>query len=370
MAIQQMKTTHMTQISAQKPRDLEIVKLKVKAEAMLSGEHFFYQWRAGSSQVLGISIEGAMILARNWRNCVAEMVRVENQIDSTVYYASFVDFESNFSLSRAHKIPNNFIIHGKYDEWRKEIMRFEIGQSKAIRNVILAALPEWLKELALKTAMEGVKERIQKEIDKGSIVTVIDRLINVLAGHGVSEDAILEKFNIKNKKQLTVDELTIMYGDLQTIIKGGEFSENLYPIKQTESDKTKEKISKKVDEIKKKKAEKTDKSEQKQEINESEKPKETEKADTESVSKSTSESESAPDAKTVFENEWKVATSADRLNFYIKIKGIFNLIRYCEDEKIKLVDKNGNPSKNFSDLKINDQIKILWLLHRANNLTR
>ena len=102
----------------------------------------------------------------------------------------------------------------------------------------------------------------------------------------------------------------------------------------------------KVGELKKKAAEKAEK------IN----AKTSGKAKKETIDEETGEiiEETAPpDVRDVFIQEWCLTSDSDRLSEFIKIKKKFDLEKYCTDNKLKV-------TKNFSDLKMEQQAAVLW----------
>jgi len=174
-AIQRTQTNYTSAIVVQKPRKKAAVLAACLDEAGLAGESFFYAWTVkdkqsptGESLVEGIGIEGAMILARNWGNCTIP-ISIESETPvSWVLRAAFVDFETGFNLERLFR-QRKGQESAKYDVERKLDINFQIGQSKAHRNVIVKALPAWLKEQSIEAAKDaaaGKYKEVEKHIPK------------------------------------------------------------------------------------------------------------------------------------------------------------------------------------------------------------
>jgi hypothetical protein len=73
--VQMQASQFVTAMQVQKPRDKQDVLRRVLEEAELLGDQFFYNWtvkgKGGNSIVEGMSIEGAMAIAREYGNAAA-----------------------------------------------------------------------------------------------------------------------------------------------------------------------------------------------------------------------------------------------------------------------------------------------------------
>lgn len=227
--IQQVRGSYATAVAVQKPRSLMEVKRRVMQEAILAGEEFYYGWGAGKDSIEGPSVKLALALARCWGNCAVEALPVQTLGDSWIFTAAFVDLETGFTLTRQFRQSMRWIIHGKLDNERKDDIRFQIGQSKAVRNVLLNALPSSLVTAAMEEAKKGVRQRIEDFISKNSLAAAQDHIIRALLKLGPKEPAILARCNVADRKGLTVDHLVCLRGDLQAIESGQERAEVLFP---------------------------------------------------------------------------------------------------------------------------------------------
>jgi hypothetical protein len=131
-------------------------------EAQLLGDRFFYGWdvndrqSGGKKSIEGISVDGAYMLLRNWTNAVCDVDLVATDEDAYTFKSMFVDLESGATCSRLyrqHRSPPP----GKYDKQRWDDMAFSNGQSRAIRNVICAALPQWLQDRCMDVAQRAAE---------------------------------------------------------------------------------------------------------------------------------------------------------------------------------------------------------------------
>lgn len=163
-----VKANYTTAMQVIKPRNLTIVQDRVLQEAAIAGEEFYYSWaqrdnKTGrSSTIEGLTIGAAMAIARNLGNC-AIPVEVEETKEAYIFRATFIDLETGFNLHRVFRQRRGQNIGEKMKgDGRAEDIIFQIGQSKAIRNVVLGAVPNWLQKKVLAKAKENVSGIIEK----------------------------------------------------------------------------------------------------------------------------------------------------------------------------------------------------------------
>lgn len=227
--LQRMASTYATAIKVQQPRDLNLKTKQLTAEARIAGEAFYYGWGSGKDRVLGPSIGLAMAAARIWGNCVVEPAPLQETDNAWILLVSFVDLETGFTVGRQFRQDKEWTVYGKFDEARKTDIRFQIGQSKAARNVILSAIPKWLTDMALKEAQAGVREKVENFIKVKGVVAAQDLVIRSLAKHGIPEEAILAKMQVADRKALQVDHLVALRGDMYCLDEGQDRASELYP---------------------------------------------------------------------------------------------------------------------------------------------
>lgn len=236
---QRIQTPYATAISVQQPRELKAAKRRLLEEAVMAGEDFYYGWTVYNKQtrqnelIEGPSVKLAMAAARNWGNCAVDPQPLQETADAFVFAYHFVDLETGFTVGRSFRISKRSQLGGKMDSERKDDIRFQIGQSKACRNVILNALPSWYINAAMKEAKRGVRIKVEQYVAKNGLVAAVDMVAKALAKHGVDEAAILEKLMIAERKGITVDHIVLLRGDLMAIHEGMETAADLFPaIKQ------------------------------------------------------------------------------------------------------------------------------------------
>lgn len=167
MSMRQVRTAYSTAIEVQRPRSLDLEQIHgcVMREFTLAADSAFYSWtveskKTGLSLISGPSYEGAMIFARNWRNCAIEVDVVGETGSEWTLKAALIDLETGFTAPRLFR-QRKAESHGAYDTERSLDIAFQIGQSKAIRNSILACMPGYWVEEAVQVAMRADEKKRQ-----------------------------------------------------------------------------------------------------------------------------------------------------------------------------------------------------------------
>lgn len=156
-------------------RDEHTVFMKLKALAAAAGDDWYYRWpvrdrKKGTVEyVEGPSIKLANDLARIYGNSETD-IRVVDAGSHWVFYARFIDLESGFALTRPFQQRKSAATMGD-DAERKLDMAFQIGVSKAERNVITNALRSYA-DYAVAEAKASLVDRIGGDIERYRNATV------------------------------------------------------------------------------------------------------------------------------------------------------------------------------------------------------
>jgi len=161
-----------------KERDEAKVRLKLRTLAAFAGEDWFYRFPvrgAGGSQqyIQGCSIKLANNVAREFGNCHVQ-VRPFDEGDAWTFIARFTDNETGFSMERAYRQRKGQQSIKTKDVERQLDIAYQIGQSKAIRNVIVNALGIYC-DYAFEEAQNSLVEKIGKNLE-GSRKRAIEQL--------------------------------------------------------------------------------------------------------------------------------------------------------------------------------------------------
>jgi hypothetical protein len=146
----------------------------------------------------------------------------------------FVDLETNVAMPRQWREGKRSKVDGNMYEERKMAIRFNRGQSKNMRNVILNSMPEWLVNKAIEEAKVGVRKKIEKFIEEKSLAAAQKYVVDQLARLSVTEAQILAKTMRDKVEGLDVDDIVQLNGDLKAIQSGSENAVNLFPAGRAE----------------------------------------------------------------------------------------------------------------------------------------
>ena len=234
---QQIKTPYATAVMVQRPRELEIVRKRLKDEALIGGEDFYYGWGVGKNRIEGASINLAMSAVRAWGNCVILQEPIQDLPDAWVFTSSFVDLETGFTLQRQFRQSKRSSVSGAGDDnERKDDIRFQIGQSKASRNVALNAMPPSLIREAMETAKSGVRKTLtdwiakqENKDGKTGMDQARDVVVSALVAMKISESRILSKMSRPTQAALDIDDLIVLRGDLMALKNGNEIASEIFP---------------------------------------------------------------------------------------------------------------------------------------------
>lgn len=226
----QTKTSHATAIRVQVPRQMKEIQRRLRDAAALAGERMYYGWGAGKDRIEGPSIKLAMACVSAYGNCAVEMGEVQDIGDSWIINAVFVDLETGATITRPFRQSKRSVVAGKHDEERKMDIRFQIGVSKATRNVVVNAMPVGLIDMAIDEAKAAVKSKIESYIQKNGKVAAVVWLTKELSKYGIKEEQILDKFSVATLEGLSIDQLVLIRGDLSALMDGQESATTLYPI--------------------------------------------------------------------------------------------------------------------------------------------
>lgn len=210
--LMEVNTRQMRAISIQAPRDLEKVLSDIVAEIDMVqawAEHGFYSFPKGGSIISGPSVNLTRIVARNFGNCAVRSylygVNGGDGFETYQLCGVFFDLQKNYSIERMYTVsPQKWRNKGYVTIQGEELMQeLMIGASKAERNAVTAAVPDWI--------MHSVFERCRK-VAAQSTRSEMSSIIEWFMQQGVSRDA-LERAVGANLDRLDEKQL----GDLRGI---------------------------------------------------------------------------------------------------------------------------------------------------------
>jgi hypothetical protein len=193
----------------------------LREKAAVNGELYYYEWEAtnrdGSKGVIsGISIKGANLVARLFGNCNIDMRAMPYNDTHEIHYARFVDLETGFSMTRSVKQRIATKAMGRMDLDRTQDLTFQIGQSKAARNVINNALGELCQEL-LEAARRSLVDFIEQTPENSK--KVVTKIWALADKHKVVEKQ-METYIGRPMSEWLTRHIAKMYVTLNSIDNG------------------------------------------------------------------------------------------------------------------------------------------------------
>lgn len=213
-------------ISVNVKRDEKEIFRKIKVIATAAGDDFFYSWptknKDGSKGVVeGPSVKCANAVARLFGNCSVK-VRVFDMGANWIFYAQFYDMETGFVLERPFQQRKGQNVGGGMDKDRAADIVFQIGTSKAARNVVCNALSEFT-DFAFAVAKEQLVEKVGKNLPK-FLQQVKDRLVELKI-----DLARVEQVRGKPADKWLATDLAKCIAEIQAVNDGMAHPDELWP---------------------------------------------------------------------------------------------------------------------------------------------
>lgn len=212
-------------------RNLPDILRNAKTLAAAASQKFYYsipfKERAKDGKpertvhVEGLSIDGAMAAASIYGNCRVEAFPASDTATHWTFMARFVDYETGFTLTRAFNQRKSQST-GMRDAERNLDIVFQIGQSKAIRNVIIGAL-KWLADEMFQAAKSGVLERIARSPENARkwLIQQLE-LIDV-------DIRRVERIVTRPADRWLVTDMAKLFAELQSVKDGFADADDLWP---------------------------------------------------------------------------------------------------------------------------------------------
>jgi len=227
MALQKAGTPFVTAITVQKPRNLDKVVAAMDREAEYAGKTFWYSWRDKKGNLIeGPSIGLANSLAREWTNC-GVTVDFQETADTFIITPRFIDIEKGFQSERVFR-QHKGVVQGNFDPERKLDMALQIGQSKAIRNVVCNAVPKWL----VQRAIEKAKQAVVKGIDPKKLTELKKEIHEFFHERGITPEQLVAKAK-RPMAEWTTMTIAAFQADMHAVETGEVSADEIFPSKES-----------------------------------------------------------------------------------------------------------------------------------------
>lgn len=220
--------THGGVVSAQRvalPRDNKRILSNLKVQAQHASSDWYYQLptknKDGSKgNIEGPSIQCAMAAARAYGNCQVDCAAEETPT-SYIFTAKFVDIETGFTVIRPFRQRKGAAALGK-NKGRNEDIDFQIGASKAMRNVICNAISD-VTDYAWKEAKKSIVDAIGKNLEKYRA-----RAVERFGELGI-DVKLVERIYGKTTKEWLAPDIAKMVSEIQAVTDGMALPADFYP---------------------------------------------------------------------------------------------------------------------------------------------
>lgn len=234
--------THGGVVSAQRvalPRDTKRVLSSLRVQAQQASDDWYYRLpvrnKNGTQDYIeGPSIQCAMAAARSYGNCQVDCSAEETPA-SYIFSARFVDIETGFTVVRPFRQRKGLAVLGN-NKGRNEDIDFQIGASKAMRNVICNAISD-VTDYAWKEAKKSIVEAIGRNLEKYRT-----RAVERYSELGI-DVKLVERIYGKGVKEWLAPDIAKMVSEIQAISDGMALASDFYPdvapepIPEAEADK-------------------------------------------------------------------------------------------------------------------------------------
>lgn len=210
------------------PRSPARIMAELKALAMARGEAYVYSWtvndRRNRRQVTieGPTVKLANDVARIYGNCLVK-VRVDETPTHWIITPRFIDLETGYGYERPFQQRKSQDT-GMKDADRQADLVFQIGVSKAIRNVIVNVLSTYV-EYAVEESKSGLAKKFTNPENVEKANAFIDR---VMEEYHIAELRVQAVVGRK-RADWTVKDLVRVYAEMRGIHEKMTVPDEIYP---------------------------------------------------------------------------------------------------------------------------------------------
>ena len=206
----QAKTKFMTAVGVQKERNIaKVIRYAEDCTQQMESKDVYYNWTVSNTDgskgiVEGPAVGLASVVQQAIGNNISD-VEIEQETETHWYFkAYYIDLETGANTTRLFRQLKNKKM-GKYDPERLQDMQFQIGQSKAHRNVICHA-NRWLVNHLMNAKKKTENDKVVK-----NLVKYKDAAIKTFGEKGINREQ-LEDLVGKSLALWTADDIVHLQG--------------------------------------------------------------------------------------------------------------------------------------------------------------
>lgn len=213
------------------PRNLGKIMADLKVFCARFGDTYVYSWEVNDRKnqrkttVEGGTIKLANDLVMLYGNCATDC-DVQETATHWVFKAFFIDYEKGVTTSRLFQQRKGQET-GMRDRDRQSDIVFQIGQSKALRNVVLNALSSF-SNYAIEESKRALIDTLGDETNRNKAWGFIER---VMTEHKI---AMIRVEAVVGRKETdwTVRDLARVYQEMRGIHEGLTVADEVYPTEE------------------------------------------------------------------------------------------------------------------------------------------
>lgn len=182
MLMMQQTSREITARRVDVKRNVPAIMQEIRQMCAAFGDTYVYSWEVNNNAkgtrdtIKGPTIKLAMMLHQIFGNCSVDMDVTESATHWT-FKAWFMDYEKGTSLSRLFQQRKKTGSGGKMDADRAIDLVFQVGQSKAARNVIVNALSSFTS-FAMEESERGLLKRFESDEAKADAWRFMERVMS------------------------------------------------------------------------------------------------------------------------------------------------------------------------------------------------
>lgn len=209
-------------------RDMRRILNELRVYCNSFGDTYVYSWEVNDRRNnRRVTIEGGTIKLANdlvqlYGNCSVDL-DVQETKTHWIFKAFFIDYERGTCVSRLFQQRKGQDT-GMKDADRQSDMVFQIGQSKAIRNVVLNALAS-LANRAVEDSKAGLIERFQAEEGRQRALNFVEKV----RAHYNVDITRMEAVAGRKAKDWTARDLAQIWTQCRAIVDGMASAADVFP---------------------------------------------------------------------------------------------------------------------------------------------
>jgi len=224
-------------IQVQEKRNRSAILAELRDHAAMLGDRGYYRWevknnKKGTTDIVeGVTIKGANALVRAYRNCHVSCPIIVDLGTHWRFHAVFVDYENGIEMERSfmQRKSSGGTMGDNAD--RRTDISYQVGISKAERNVVLNVL-DMEADFLLEECKQNLVRKIGMDLERWR-----GRVAERLAEHNI-EIARAEHVVGRGAKNWLAPDVARVISGLRAIAEGMALADDVFPPLAKQQDQT------------------------------------------------------------------------------------------------------------------------------------